>query len=488
MFVPLHKTPDWRNPPLVTLALMLLLSLSYAVLQHNDPLYEQEAYTFYFRSSLPDTELPRYVEFVRTTSSREQAARLKQELAAGDIGGQIAVFHAMQADGEFQTLLQQDLIISPDDPLYPHWQQERSYYESSLQKISAFQFGLIPSQFSAYTLVTHIFLHANLSHLLFNLLFLFLFGFIVEMAWGRWATLGTFLLSGILSGAFYVWLEPESARWGIGASGAIAGLAGAYTVLFGMRRIRFFFFLFVYFDYVSAPALALLPLWLAYEIYDYFWAMNNVNNLAHIGGLLSGAGIAWLLKTRTALVKTDFLDSEIQLHALESGMDRARKQIAHLEFGKARQTLQSLQRNYPEEPEITLQLFHIAKLEPASAEFHELAHMALQQTGVDEATLRRQHTVYVEYIRYAANSSRLSVALRLTLLQRFISLGELASAETLAHELLKDPDTPPANRLAPLIRRLIKAYEGSSKASTAKQLEKLLQRRAPGPSSMHSGN
>ena len=118
MFVPLHKSPDWRNPPVVTLALMVVLLLTYVVIQHDDAHYEQEAYTFYFRSELPDRELTRYTRYVQERGQHQQAQSLTEALSRNDIQGQIHVFHAMQADGEFQHRLHADEIIRPGDSEY----------------------------------------------------------------------------------------------------------------------------------------------------------------------------------------------------------------------------------------------------------------------------------------------------------------------------------------------------------------------------------
>src|SRR5207253_3231721 len=130
-------------------------------------------------------------------------------------------------------------------------------------------------------------------HLLGNMLVLGVVGYIVEEVLGRRRYFAFYLLSGIASIALYWVCNRDSAVPALGASGAIAGVMGMYSVLFGLRRINFFYSLLVYFDIARAPAIVLLPVWLANEAYQLMVVGGHVNYLAHIGGLLGGAALAW---------------------------------------------------------------------------------------------------------------------------------------------------------------------------------------------------
>jgi hypothetical protein len=123
-------------------------------------------------------------------------------------------------------------------------------------------------------------------------------GLLVERALGPWLFLGLYLLSGIA--ASWLWAMTAVVDSSLlGASGAIAGLMGALCVLWGMRRIRFFYWFFVLFDYVRAPAIWLLAPWLGWEVFQ--WATNDGSNVAysaHAGGIMAGAALAAVIRWR----------------------------------------------------------------------------------------------------------------------------------------------------------------------------------------------
>ena len=133
------------------------------------------------------------------------------------------------------------------------------------------------------------FLHAGIGHLLSNMWFLWIFGNNVEEAYGTGGYLLMYLVAGAAATAAFVYSNPEATIPMIGASGAIAGVLGAYLVLFPTHKIvTFFFFLFVH-----VPAGAYLALWLflqfAYQEPGVAWE-------AHVGGFIVGALITLPLR------------------------------------------------------------------------------------------------------------------------------------------------------------------------------------------------
>ena len=94
-----------------------------------------------------------------------------------------------------------------------------------------------------------------------------------------------------------------------------------YVVLYGFQRIRFFYQLLFYFDYVTAPAIILLPLWIANEFLQYWFdSSSHVAHMAHAGGLFTGAILAWVYKRR----HPDATVREIQAPADTAKADRMR--------------------------------------------------------------------------------------------------------------------------------------------------------------------
>jgi len=148
-------------------------------------------------------------------------------------------------------------------------------------------FGLVPirvwSEYSLWQLVTYIFLHGGISHLLFNLLALWMFGGELENYWGSKKFTQYFFFCGIGAGLCTVVFTPSQYFPVIGASGAIYGLLLAFGWLFPRRPI------YVYFLF-PIPAKYFVMIYGALEFF-YFsrdGTRGGVAHLTHLGGLLFG--------------------------------------------------------------------------------------------------------------------------------------------------------------------------------------------------------
>src|SRR5262249_40010902 len=139
------------------------------------------------------------------------------------------------------------------------------------------------------TLLTSMFMHANWMHLGGNMLFLWVFGDNLEDRMGRGRYLVFYLLCGLAASAAQIMLGPDSKVPGIGASGAIAGVMGAYLLLFPRARIRTLGQFGVY----DVPAWAMLGLWIVTQVLAGMgqWGgkeMGGVAYAAHVGGFVTG--------------------------------------------------------------------------------------------------------------------------------------------------------------------------------------------------------
>jgi len=137
--------------------------------------------------------------------------------------------------------------------------------------------------------IVSMFLHGGLGHLLPNMWFLWIFGNNVEEAYGTGGYVAMYLVTGVAATAAFVLANPEATFPLIGASGAVAGVLGAYLVLFPTHRVLTLFLFF----FVQIPAAAYLLLWLflqfAYQSPGVAWE-------AHVGGFLAGALITLPLR------------------------------------------------------------------------------------------------------------------------------------------------------------------------------------------------
>lgn len=165
------------------------------------------------------------------------------------------------------------------------------------------KFGLVPdlilSGDQIYTFLTSMFLHADLIHLGGNMLFLYVFGDNVEDTFGHFRYLLFYLIAGIAASLLHIFTafymgDPSIPT--IGASGAIAGVLGAYFVLYPRSRILTLVFFF-WITIVAVPAVVFLGLWFVYQFLyvTMVGAGGGVAYWAHIGGFVTGIvfGVAW---------------------------------------------------------------------------------------------------------------------------------------------------------------------------------------------------
>ncbi len=174
-------------------------------------------------------------------------------------------------------------------------QQEMDSLSDQYGKLStaalAEQYAFIPAHPKPLAYLTANFLHGGWLHLIGNMWFLWLAGFVLEDAWGRWVYSVFYLAAGAAALQFHAWLNPGSIVPTLGASGAVAALMGAFLVSFPRMKIEMMW-IFMFRRYTfKAPAYALLPLWLLMEVLygTLFGHMSSTAHWAHVGGFLFGA-------------------------------------------------------------------------------------------------------------------------------------------------------------------------------------------------------
>jgi membrane associated rhomboid family serine protease len=150
------------------------------------------------------------------------------------------------------------------------------------------------------SIVASMFLHGNVLHIGFNMLFLWVFGRRIEDRLGRPGFLAFYLAAGVVAAGAQVLADPSSTVPFIGASGAIAGVMGAYLVWFPHARINTLFFVFVIVWFRVQARWILL----AWFVLQFFTSPNSgVAWVSHVGGFLFGAGVAFLLRPRRPQLK-----------------------------------------------------------------------------------------------------------------------------------------------------------------------------------------
>jgi rhomboid family protein len=143
------------------------------------------------------------------------------------------------------------------------------------------------------TIFTAMFMHGSLLHLGGNMLFLWIFGNNIEDSMNRLAFVAFYLLGGLAALALQVVADPNSAVPTVGASGAIAGVLGAYARLYPRARVVTLVFIVIIFTVVTLPALLVLGVWFLLQLLPAFAepvtsSGGGVAYFAHIGGFVFG--------------------------------------------------------------------------------------------------------------------------------------------------------------------------------------------------------
>jgi membrane associated rhomboid family serine protease len=180
-------------------------------------------------------------------------------------------------------------------------------YQQNLPQQGAFIYGAIPARLTGeamlrgpalepawLTLFTAMFMHGSWLHLLGNMLYLWIFGDNVEDLLGSFRFLLFFVICGLAAAGLQIFMtvNPIAARLPmVGASGAIAGVLGAYLIKFPHARIRTLVFFFIFIQVVVLPASLVLGFWFILQLLNAGGgpqATGGVAFFAHIGGFVAG--------------------------------------------------------------------------------------------------------------------------------------------------------------------------------------------------------
>jgi membrane associated rhomboid family serine protease len=168
-----------------------------------------------------------------------------------------------------------------------------------------FVYGVVPARLDLLSVFTSMFLHGGWAHFLGNMLFLWIFGDNVEDRLGHARFVVFYLLCGAAAVVAHVYMNPASMVPTIGASGAIAGVMGAYFVLYPHSRVLALVPLFIVFEVIEVPAILFLGIWF---LMQFFYGVGSLGGgtgveaggvafWAHIAGFLAGmAGVLVLRK------------------------------------------------------------------------------------------------------------------------------------------------------------------------------------------------
>jgi membrane associated rhomboid family serine protease len=440
--IPLENRPSWRNPPWMTVLLILLNMLVFWGPQRSEDNARERAAQYYVTSVLPQLELPPFVEWLEKTDAKR--GKIARRMLPHD-EAYPQLLEGLQNDKKFMARLQAEQVVTPANPQYDEWKRDRRQYEALLPAPFTARWSqdyTKNAEFRPWTWITNAFLHGSTGHLLGNMLFLFLFGFSVELALGRGTYLAFYLLGAVGASMLAGWAYAGKDGYGLGASGAISALMGMYAVMYRLKRIRFFYQLFFYFNYVTAPALLLLPAWIANELMQHWLGGQGIAYMAHLGGLLTGAALmagALLLRR----VQAPEAVAAAEPDRFGEHVAAAQKHGAAMQFDKACAEWRAAAALRPGDTDTLRAWFNTARLQPASDDFHHAARRIFRLPATEPDTLALQHASYKSYLDQAKPGARLKPDDMARLARRFARIRQFDDADRLCAILLKTaPEHP----------------------------------------------
>ena len=158
-----------------------------------------------------------------------------------------------------------------------------------------YKFGFIPNSFNLFTILSSMFIHGGFGHILSNMWFLYIFGDNVESILGHIKFLLFYILCGFGAAFAQYIIDPSSSIPMVGASGAIAGVLGAYMISFPKAKVHVFAFIIIFITTLIIPAQIVLGLWFFIQLSSGLNSLGIDTNggvawFAHVGGFAAGVG------------------------------------------------------------------------------------------------------------------------------------------------------------------------------------------------------
>ncbi len=478
LIIPLTNNISKKNPPLITIAIILVNCFVFFIIQSGDTENYLQAMQYYFDSGLGKIEVFNYLNYLEMTKNDQKLPKFKDK---NKLNKTILAryYSLMIKDSSFMNKLLHDQIITINDEIYVEWLSLRDQFDEMLSSVTSMRFGFIPSSPNILNSITYMFLHGSISHLLGNMIFFWLVGCVLELGCGRIFYTALYLLTGVLSVGLYYLVYMDSVVPLIGASGAISGLMGCYTLLYGRSKIKVFYSLGVYFNYTKMYAIVLLPIWVGKEFLQLlFGGPSQVAYVAHIGGLVSGALLGSLNLKLLGQVDQEVFKEDPK-EGIDSLLEEALLKIGKLDMSGARILLEQVIERDPNNTDALTHLFNIDKLNPQTKTFHKTTSNLLFHLSANEENQHRIYNIYEEYI-HIAKPIRLHPDLLFRLSSIFSAQGHLEASEKIIAKLLKR--FPESKKVPPGILNLARAYLKKGAPARGEKCLRVLCKRYPGSS------
>jgi membrane associated rhomboid family serine protease len=475
LIIPLSGKISRRNPPFITIAIILINCFVFFILQARDNQRYFEAGEFYLESGLAQIEISRYIDYLKYTQKTEDAPGFenKEELNETTL---VKLSQKMHTDSVFMQKLLNNGVITHEEEIYPQWKDLRSEYEGLLSKIVFIRYGFTPAKRNFLNAFTYMFIHGSFMHLFGNMVFLWLVGCVLELGCGRLLYVLMYVLTGMLSVGLFHLAYMDSVIPLVGASGAISGLMGAYTVTYGKRKIKVFYSLGFYFNYAQIVAIVILPIWIAKECLQlFFGGTSHVAYVAHIGGLISGALVGFLNLKFLGRVDKEVFDQDPR-EGIPALLEEALRRIGKIDMNGARPFLEQVLQIDPHNREALTHLFNIDKLHPQDEQFHKTASRLLHHLINDPGNRDALYSAYREYCSISKHP-RLNLNLLFSIAATFSAQGHLPEAEKIVAALMRT--RPNLERIPAGILNLARGYLKKGMSEKGKQRLRIICQKYP---------
>jgi len=431
--VPTEKQFDWRHAPIVLFVIVLLNVLVYFVYQTGDSEKYVTSIGSYLDAGYLEKEWPIFQNYLREQGENETLSALIQQYDTGD---ETLVAMQILRRQDFFSYLRARADSNFQQPFLSEWENSRPTIQTAFNSVSTIAHGLTASDFKLSALLTYQFLHGGVMHLLGNMFFLVFCGFAVEAAIGHWRFLLFYLLSGFAAGMAQVMADWQSAVPLVGASGAISGVMAMYLMIFRLKKIEFFYWIFFFVGYFRAPALVILPFYIGKEIYSFYSATDsNVAFLAHTGGFVAGAvlmGLSLLVDKKT--INQEYIEQD------QSAVEDERQALADIyraleryRFAQAYTLVNDTIKTYGETFELAMIRYNLLKITKGKG-FAQSILRLWQMQHLEPVELERLESIWEAYPQL---HEKISDECAINLGLQFATMPNSKAVEQLFHILSK---------------------------------------------------
>lgn len=453
--VPITKKFSWHRPPFITILLIVVNCFVFIVFQQDDSDNWIRAHKYYIESGLGQLEFELYHLFLEEKGKKLPA--LEGELSRlPKKKKQFIYYQKVRENAEFLIQLSDGNILNEDDPRMIQWRELRPEYDSIMDQIVAYRYGFRPAHPRPFTWLSHMFLHSGWDHLIGNMIFLWLVGCLIEYGCRHTVFPIIYLLGGLAgTGLFYI-LNANSNTPLVGASGAISGIMGAFTVFYGLKKVRIFLSLGFYFNYITFSAIVLLPFWMSNELYQLFFNhLSPVAYAAHFGGLGAGAILAFAVKSIHGCLDNDAFEAA-QDNQETLQLERALEHMGRLEYDQARKLFLQVLDLEPDNIAIWKHLYTIDQQNPDTHQFHQTAAKLLELLSSQHDTQKEACTLFNDYLKKTTRP-KLGAEHYLRMSNIYLIRGRLPDAQRLLFSLVKKKSQ--MAELPSAIFKLAQAYQ-----------------------------